>query len=378
MQISQGGEGYAMNRDMLKVPWCGGREGSVMVVVMLVSGILMLASASLVALSSDSAFRMRRQLLGSQALNIAEAGIGDMIGRMSEDYVAWQDASVSASFGGGTFSVVSETIGGGNVLITSEGTIGSASRTVAVELLGTQRDRNDLLLGIEGAILSGGDVRFRTAAFTIRGNVHSNQKVTSANGAQNGSIYASLTNNAAGTISAVETIGNLQGNHAPNASLRELPGFNFDSYRQMAQVGGIYYEGNQTLSGWNGAPANGIVYVNGNVTIRNNSSLVGTLVANGDITLENNFTQTAFAPDMPALLATGTVTMGNRGRLHGLVYAGVNAIISNNVDVLGGIVSVGYTEINNHTDIYHPAEMPPWDPLQPAVPPEVIIGGWLR
>lgn len=354
------------------------REGSVLLVVMIVSAVLVLAGTSMVALASNASFRMRRHMEASQALNVAEAGIADMIGRLSDNYTQWQDSTNSASFGGGAYRVVSETTAEGNVIITSEGTVQNARRIVAVELLGTEQDRNDMLFSLSGAILSGGDVRFSTAAFTIRGNVHSNQKVTSSNGAQNGNLYASLTNNAPATITAVETIGDLQGNHVVGVEKRELPTFNFDSYRQLAQSGGIYLEGDQTLGDWNGTPGNGVVYVNGDVRIRNNSSLVGTLVANGNIVIENNFSQVSYASGMPSLLATGNVTMGNRGTLQGLVYAGVNTYIANNVDVLGGIISVGYTDVNNHTDIYHPTTMPPWDPLQPAVPPEVIVGGWLQ
>lgn len=353
-------------------------SGSVMVVVMLLAGLLMLVSMSLVGLATNSSFRMRRQLQSAQALNIAEAGIGDMIGRLSTDYLAWQDATNVGTVANGSYQVVSSTTTNGNVVITSSGTIGDITRVTSVELLGTERDRNDLLFSLDGAILSGGDVRFQTAAYTIRGNVHSNQKVTSSNGAQNGDFYAGITNNSPGTISAVETIGNLSATKVENTAARELPEFNFDSYRTLAISGGLYYDGDQTFRNWSGAPPNGIVYVNGNVTVRNNSTLVGTLVANGDITIENQFTQVPHAAGMPALLSTGSVHMGNRGVLNGVVFAGVNAYIDNNVDILGGIISVGYTEVNNHSDVYHPSENPPWDPLQPAVPPEVIVGGWLR
>jgi len=347
-------------------------------VVMLVSGVLMMAGAAMVVLASNASFRMRRQLVNTQALNVAEAGIGDMIGRLSADYLAWQDSTNSSTFGEGTFAVVSKTMPGGNVIITSQGTVGAVTRVVAVELLGTERDRNDMLFSLDGAILSGGDVRFDTAAFTIRGNVHSNQKITSAGGAKNGDFYAGVGDDSQGTITAVESIGNLDATLVPGVPVRELPAFNFDSYRQLAIDGGLYYNGNQTFKGVNLAPANGIIYVNGDVRISNNSSLVGTLVANGNITLENNFDQTPYAAGMPALLATGNVIMGNRGVLNGLVYAGVNAYIENNVNIKGGIISVGFTEVNNNSDIYHPADMPPWDPLQPAVPPEVLVGGWLR
>ncbi len=371
LEPSQGARVRARKRD-------NSREGSALLVVLLMAGILLLASTALMALTTHASFRMRRHLLSAKALAIAEAGIADMIGRLSANYTLWQGSTNSTSFADGSFSVVAETLSGGNVLITSRGTAGTITRTASIELLGTDRDRNDMLFSLNGAILSGGDIRFRTAAFTIRGHVHSNQEITSASGAHNGNLFAGIGDNSSATLTAVGTIGSLQGTHMPGAAIRELPEFNFDSYRQLAQDGGIYMEGSQTLANWNGTPANGIVYVNGDVRIRNNSSLVGTLVVNGDIRLENNFTQTAFASGMPAMLSTGNVTMGNRGQIDGLVYAVVNVYIDNNVDVMGGIISGGFTEINNNADIYHPTVLPPWDPLQPAVSPEVIIGGWLQ
>jgi len=355
-----------------------GQDGSVLLVVMLLCSIMMLASAAMVALSANAGVRMRRQLQSVQALQIAEAGIADMIGRLRGNYLLWQDSTNAASFAGGDYRVVSATQPGGNVIVTSTGRLGSSMRVTAMELLGTDRNRNDDLFSLKGAILSGGDVRFSSSAFTIRGNVHSNGSITSSNGAQNGNMYAGIGDDSPAIVSAVNTIGDLQGTHQPNTTVRELPTFNFDSYRDLAQSDGLYLEGDQVLRNWHGTPANGIVYVNGNVRVRNNSSLVGTLVANGDITLENNFTQTEYAAGMPALLATGNVTMGNRGQIEGLVYAGINAYVSNNVVILGGIMSVGFTEINNNADVYHPAVKPNWDPLQPTIPPDVIVGGWLR
>lgn len=354
------------------------KDGSALMIVMLVSGILMMAGAAMVGLASNATFRMRRYMRDSQALNVAEAGVGHMIGRLSTDYLTWQDSTNSGTIGNGSFAVVSQTMPGGNVIITSEGTVGDVTRVVAVELLGTERDRNDGLFSLDGAILAGGDVRFDTAAFTIRGNVHSNQEITSAGGAKNGDFYAGITNDSAGTITAVGSIGNLGATLVPNSAFRELPAFNFDSYRQLAIDGGVYHDSSQVFKNANLTSPNGIIYVNGDVSIQNQSSLVGTLVANGNITLANKFTQTPYAAGMPALLATGSLHMGNRGRLNGLVYAGVNVYIENNVDIIGGIISVGFTEVQNQTDIYHPVDSPPWDPLQPAVPPEVIIGGWLR
>ncbi len=357
------------------------RDGTVLIVVMLVSMIMLMAVTSMMTLAGNASFRMRRMMIDAKAMNIAEAGIADMIGRLTTNYWHWQDNTNAAQFADGSYVVVSQTLGDGNVIVTSTGTVDGVSRVTAIELLGTERDRNDLLFSLNGAILSGGDVRFRTAAFTIRGNIHSNQEITSGSGADQGD-FLPASNATEVVISAVGDIapgwegGNVTYSSEPDP--RELPEFDFDSYRQLAIEDGIYIDGDLDERHWNSAPANGIIYVNGDVVLSGNSSIHGTLVVNGNVTFQNNYSQTAFAEGMPAVLSKGSVDMSNRGRIEGLVYAAVNVYVNNNVDIDGGIISGGFTEINNKTEVTHPSDYPDWDPLQPDIPPEVIVGGWLR
>ena len=371
------------------------QDGSAMLVVLLICGMLMLSSAAILALASNASFRMRRQMLDAQALQIAEAGIADMIGHLSMDYVNWQDSTNSASFGGGQYHVVSQTSPNGSVIITSEGTIQSVSRIASVELLGTDRDHNDALFSLDGAILSGGDVRFRTAAFTIKGNVHSNQEVVTGGGnsAANADFLPpdGASEIVISAVGSVDTI--LNATRQENVPVRELPEFNFESYRQLAIDSGTYIPSGIAWSAFRNLDAstyasgeganlitytsgNRIIYVNGDITI-SAGNWDGTLVVNGNVTLRNQYHQTA-NPGMPAILSTGSVDIGNLGTITGLIYAKLNVYVNNNADLKGGIISGGYTEINNNTDVEHPTGNPDWDPLQPSVPPEVIIGGWLR
>ena len=357
------------------------RDGAVLVIVMLVSGIMLMSVMSMMLLAGNASHRMRRMTLNAKALSIAEAGIADMIGRLTTNYWHWQDSTNSLQFADGWFYVVSRTNQGGNVIITSTGRVQDVSRVTSVELLGTERDRNDLLFSLDGAILSGGDVRFRTAAFTIRGNVHSNQEITSTSGAHQGD-FLPASNATEVVISAVGDIDpDLDGFHETGVEARELPQFDFESYRQMTCPNeGSRIEGDLDERHWDPpVPSNGVIYVNGNVIISGNTSLQGiSLVVNGDITLENNYSQQDVPDGMPALLSTGNIYLANRGRLEGLVYSQLNVYIQNNVDIDGGIISGGYTEVNNKTEVTHPSDYPDWDPLQPDIPPEVIVGGWLR
>lgn len=214
-----------------------GRRGSALMVVMCISAALLLASMVMAYITNQAMARAQRLNTGAQALAIAEAGIADMVSLLSTNYNMWRDATNTADFGGGSFTVVSRTQTNGNVLITSSGTMGGVTRTTIMELLGTLQDINDSLFSLDGVILSGGDVRFSSAAFTINGNVHANGNVLSANGAQNGDF----TNNA--VITAVGSVGTLDATLQPNSPERVLPTFDFDSYRQMATNGGLYSGG---------------------------------------------------------------------------------------------------------------------------------------
>ena len=373
------------------------KAGSAMLVVMLFCAILMLSSAAILAMASNASFRMRRQLRDSQTLQIAEAGIADMIGRLSDNYEMWQDSTNQAVFAGGQYRVVSETTPNGSVIITSRGVIDSVSRIASVELLGTDRDHNDALFSLDGAILSGGDVRFNTAAFSIKGNVHSNTEVVTGGGNSAANADFLPADGAAEVfISAVGNVDSiLTATRQENVAERELPQFNFDSYRQLAIDEGLYFENGQAWSAFRDFGANTyasgqganrqeyipsgtnrIIYVNGDVEI-SAGNWHGTLVVNGNVTLRNQYHQTA-NPGMPAILSTGSVDIGNRGTINGLIYAKLNVYVNNNVDLNGGIISGGYTEINNNTDVVHPSDSPDWDPLQPTIPPEVLVGGWLR
>ncbi len=362
------------------------RDGTVLVIIMLMAGILLMAVTGMMALASNASFRIRRMTTDAKALNIAEAGIADMIGRLTTNYWHWQDNIYAADFADGSFHVVSRVQVGGNVLLVSTGTVGKISRVTAVELLGNERARNDSLFHVDGAILSGGDVRFRTSDFTIKGNVHSNRDITSESGADQG-VFEPADGFDECFVTASGDIGELNNVTTNRVAPRELPEFDFDGYRQLAlsdtypvdaEGRPAYLEGDQDIRHFNARPTNGVIYVNGDITLRGDSSIVGTLVVNGDATFRNAFSTERYADDMPAVLVTGSIYLGNRGHIKGLIYAGCNVYIQNHVTLDGGIITVGYTEINNRTEVEHSTEPPPWDPTQPDVPPEVIIGGWLR
>jgi len=346
-------------------------QGFALVVALGILSILLLATMALTTMTNQSAFNVRRVNRDAKAQACAEAGIADMIAKLGTNYLFWQNNTNFAYFEGGSYSVVTQKKTNNNVLITSVGAFQTSQRTTVVELLGTAQDENNARWDLDGAILAGTYVAFASAAFTINGNVHANGNVTSASGAQNGDIF--------GLVSAVGTIGNLQGILQPGSPARVLPVFNLESFRTLAIQGGAYYPTNKTFSGTAISSSNGIIYVNGNVTIQNRSQLNGTLVANGTVTINNKFDQhTAVGANYPAIIAKGTIDVNNRTRWQGMLYSYANIVLRNNMEILNGVVAHGYVDIKNQVVITKGAGYPPWDPLNPTVPPEVVVGGWLK
>lgn len=360
----------------------GNTAGSALVVVLGVSLILMLAGVTMVILSRQSMHRIQRMAYYAQAQATAEAGIADMVAKLGTNYTFWQSNSNTATFfSNGTYYVTTQLQTNGNVLITSDGIYMEISNRTILELLGTVQTHWNELYDINSAVMSDGLITLATGAYDMYGNVHANGNVNLANG----HVYGNVT--AGGTVSGSSGVTGTISNGAPTNAIPPAGPFNFDSYRQMATNGGAYREGNQSLSGnpiAYSVPANGIsngvLYVNGTLTIGNLSSYAGTIVVNGDVTIVNHFTQTSFPgyPNMPSLLSTGTITIQNHTTLTGVVYAAGNVILQNNTTIYGGVIAGGYTDIRNSIEIHHGIGYPAWDPLNPEVPPEVIAGGWLK
>ena len=371
--------------DNWKRPYgAGNTTGSALVAVLGISMILMLAGVTMVVLSRQSMHRIHCTAHNAQAQAVAEAGIADMVAKLGANYTLWQNNTNTATFFTNGAYYVTTVQTNGNVLITSDGIYMAASNRTIMELLGTVQTHWNELYNTNSAVMSDGDVRFTTAAWTMNGDTHANQDIETSGGGKNGNINGDVS-----AVGNIGTLNNVTGDTDDEATPETVPPegpFNFDSYRQMATNNGVYLEGDQTLNGKPiASPTNGILYINGDLTIQNQSSFTGTIVVNGNVTIVNHFTQTntpscydPVSSNMPSVLSTGTITINNHTTLNGVVYAAVNVILQNSITINGGVISGGYTEIQNNITITHGTGYPVWDPLNPEVPPEVISGGWLK
>lgn len=351
-----------------------GEEGSALITVMFVAGMMMMAGAFMVYVAGNASHRARRMKQDGQALALAEAGIAHMVANLRTNYSHWvgntNTGAILVEGYTGTYEVVATDLGGGSLLISSEGAVGAARVTTVLEVLGTAEDERDKMFGAGGSILADDDVTMATGAPRIYGTIHSNGDVLRSGGAMP-PVFDDVS--AVGVVEIVPVAGNAY----PGSARRPIPEFNFEAYREMALNGGIYLEGDQELRGANLQPGNGVVYVNGNVRVRNQSFLHGTLVANGNITIDNRFVQYQVVSNMPALLATGHVDLNNRNNYTGVIYGRLSVDSWNRKYLYGGIITHGWVYIQNRMELFRQSGYPVWDPSV-TNDPGVIVGGWIQ
>ncbi len=347
------------------------RSGSALITVLGLLLLMLLATATVTMITGQSAFRSRKTLRAGRALAIAEAGVADVLDRMHTNYAGGVDVAYGDDYDEGRYDVVTTLDpASGHVLITSEGQFAEEKRTTRLELLGDKYLMWDALLA-KCAIIAGGDATLETAAPVITGRVHANRNILHKSG--NIRIDGDLT------AGGIVEIGAQPGYQAiPGHPSVGIPNFlPFDGWKQMAISGGLYYNGSQKWNKVDLTPANGVVYVEGDVEINNQSSLVGTLVASGSISINNRFDQTQFSPQWPSLLAGVDVNLLNRNRYTGAIFAGNNIVTRNNKVIDGQLIALNNIYLENRAEIPFQVKAPIYDP-NGRPDPEIVVGGWLE
>jgi len=350
------------------------KEGSALVIVMCLAGLILLIGLSLTFLTGNSAHIVKKLMSGSQALAIAEAGIADMLSKLQTDYVTWMQASNSADFGGGRYVVTTRVNpANGNILIESTGTIGNDRRTTALEILGDIDQIYNNSLGLDGVMLAGGNITLDTGAIDINGDIHANGSILHTHG--NTRINGNAS--ACGEVQLDPSPGYT---NRPGVAPIVIPDYRpFTAWEQLAKSNGLYYATSQSFPKTDLRPANGVVYVNGDVSFANKSSLVGTLVASGKITFNNQFTHTPFNTNWPSLLAGGDIELYNRDNFYGVIFAGGNIKSRNYKKIKGALIAIGNISAENNFNIDPLGYYPAWKPDDTSnTAPEVVVGGWLK
>lgn len=359
------------------------KKGAAFLTAIILLGMVVIASAALSFMLLRDAFTAKRLKYSTQAYYLAEAGIEEAIAKLWDTGF---DTSGSpfisrTNLGAGNITVTLNTtkwVSDNILLIISAGTVQGVSRTIKTEVKAT------IPTSFNYAVLSSGKTFITQSSVINCGGaigIHSNST------ARGGWFSASAIDVVGifshswvyGNASAVGIVrerfhGHITGNKTNHASAVSLPPFDtafFNYYYNLANASSDVYtpaDGTQNFT-TNLAPANGVIYVNGNVSLEGDITVAGCIVATGDIQVNyltrGTVTQTQVG-NLPALMSRGGgIWIWDPTTLNGLVYATGNITIFSllgdvgDITINGSIISGGDVTISNMTTLNYTKQNPP-------------------
>ncbi len=350
------------------------QTGSVFLTTMVCVFVMSLVGGFTYKTSTYNSAYINRLQQSMQAQQLAEAGL---MRALSTVRTSWTAASTPSNFpltslGNGTYDA-SVSSSGGRYLISSVGTIGTVTRTVTAEVTPPSGSVLDYMFAAGGNLdLDSGTGQ---SPGSVTGDVYAAGNMTLDGPASGGQLTITGDANANGNLTSSASVS-LSGTATPNYTQSEVfPTIDYSYFQAIAQANSQYVSGDVTYA--SGAipanPAGGVIYVNGNITIRGTQNTTACIVATGNITIEK---QGSTYPRVdinqystyPAMLVQGNITftsVGNGGaywNADGLVYAGGNISVSSgnhdsftfngSIVARGNITTLGMTAWNNLNATY--------------------------
>lgn len=301
-----------------------GDRGAAIVVVLLISGLLTLLAASMSWLVSQDAHMATMLRRRTQAHALAEAGVSHALAVLAQDFDQRTNPAAfpETALGPGVYHAKVDAVGGDRVLIRSTGVVEAVTQIVEVDVAGPSRWLPDLVIFANSYFRPRGNGQ-------IFGNTHSN-----AYSDMSGNIWIGGNATASESMS-VKGATVVEGTALGNQPTIPYPILDFDLYSQMASNGGTVYNGNTTFRNQTLQPGNGVVWVNGNVTLTAHNHLHGCLIATGNIMQSGHLTQYPVATDdgeLPALMSRdGSIVLAGQTNVDGLIYT-----LQGDIDLRGG------------------------------------------
>ncbi|UCD55106.1 MAG: pilus assembly PilX N-terminal domain-containing protein [Candidatus Omnitrophota bacterium] len=266
------------------------KKGAVFITVMVISMLMIFIAVTASNMLLQDAHMIKHLKYSTQAQYLAESGISEALVTLADNGFAnrGNDFPLTGSLGGGSFEVtVIES--GERLLLSSVGTSGTVSRTVAMEV------EDNTATSLYYMLSAGADTRARAFFLGLadfNGDVHANNNVrlraqalaaitvdpcgndTYCDGDVSARNRVFLSTGFFANIRIAGSV--LEGAAAP---LVTFPQFDYAYYRAEATAGGDYYSGDKTWDSESISPSNGITYVEGTATINGTCNLYGGLVA---------------------------------------------------------------------------------------------------
>ncbi len=338
----------------------------------------------------------------SKAFNIAEAGRVYAVKRMAgvSNWSAPGIFPMTKTFGGGQFTVNLAGSGPTWATLESTGIVTSEGKTYRRKIQARVMITGGLALG-DFAVFSWG-VGSGTGDHTVNisnnasivGNIFTASNVVLGNNSSiTGSVFSS------GSVSTGSGV-TVTGTTAAYVSTPAAPSLDTSYYQSLINTAATYPTGNLSIANGQTVAFSGTTYVNGNFLTGNNVTLTvtgtqATVVVNGSATfgndniVGNNFrlivkNNITFGNNLTwgtdglifALLPTSVITFGNNGEtgnagvgngtvvltpgtvilnnnceFYGLIYAETRAVINNNVELSGSLISGFIDSIGNNSTL---------------------------
>ncbi len=357
------------------------KNGVAFLTTIILLGIAVIASAALSFMLLKDAFTVKRLKASTQAYYLAEAGIEEAVQDLWDNNFDTSRFPIIRTLGGGSISAnlnTSKWMSDNILLITSTGTIRGITRTIKTEV------KANIPPSFNYVILSNGKTLV-TQGSTVNCNtsigVHSNSSAwgglftTSAVDVFGLIRPCTVNGNASAVGRARERLqGTITGTDLDNQPAVSLPSFDatfFDYYINQASASGDVYtppSGTQHFS-TNLNPANGVIYVNGNVSLEGNITINGCIIATGNILVNSITSGTVIqnqVDNLPALMSRGGwIWICDPTTLNGLVYAS-GAIVTfslfgefGNININGTVMSQGDITLADKATINYIKQNPP-------------------
>ena len=282
------------------------RRGAVLIMTFIIMVTLMAMTAGFLFMTSGQLRGAAYDVVSSKAFWLAEAGLQDVIQKLTSD-PDYRDSptAVSSDFGDGSYSVT-VTKDDTTYTLTSTGTVDVISRKITMSVVATSAVIE------RGIHADGAHLKFDDSTGTINGNV---------------SCFISVMNEDGMTITGTITDGQDQD--------KIFPALDISQYYTIADAAGQV----DTRKTFENATYTGVWYITQQATIGDDATINGTIICEGNIDFDGKADNVTITPsnNYPALYAGNNITSTDTGapaNRTGLQNSTINGLIMSGGDIL--------------------------------------------